>query len=159
MAEPGNLADGTGRTRVLGISTMLQGAPSFPGATVAQNLAIAAAVRGGRFGLGSRSSVEMVFDLFPELMPKQKATAGSLSGGERQMLALARAVCQDPKLILLDEPSFGLAIGVRYRVLEMLKKFRERSSCAVLMVEQDVSMIEGASRVYFMSSGKLERVR
>lgn len=69
------------------------------------------------------------------------------------------SICQDPKLILLDEPSFGLAIGVRYRVLEMLKKFRERSSCAVLMVEQDVSMIEGASRVYFMSSGKLERVR
>lgn len=139
----------------LGISTVPQGAPSFPGATVARNLQIAAGIRHA----GDRSAIPLVFELFPELVSRQQIRAGSLSGGERQMLALARAICQQPRLILLDEPSFGLAIGVRHRVIEMLAEYRQRSGCAVLIVEQDIRMIETASRVYFMASGKLERVR
>lgn len=139
----------------LGLSTVPQAAPAFPGLTVARNIEVAQSVCPDR----SADTLPFVLELFPELLPKRSALARTLSGGQRQMLALARAMSQRPRLILLDEPSFGLAVGVRKRVVDMLAQFRHHTGCGVLMVEQDVQMIQGAQRVYFMKSGQIEQVR
>lgn len=137
-----------------GISTVPQAAPAFMGLTVERNLEIAAGVRRREAG----TMLAIVLELFPELRPKQFSLARTLSGGQRQMLALARAMCQSPQVLLLDEPSFGLAVGVRRRVVEMLRRYRAQFGCSVLMVEQDVQMIDGADRVYFMNAGRIEKV-
>lgn len=139
----------------LGISTVPQGAAAFPGITVARNIEIALSASKA----ADAEAAELAISLFPELAPKWRLNAGTLSGGQRQMLAIARAIAQKPSLLLLDEPSFGLAVGVRQRVIAMLAEFRRRTGCAVLMAEQDVTMIEGAERIYFMSAGRLQQVR
>ena len=138
-----------------GISTVPQAAPAFPGMTVAGNIDVARSV----LSIDDGDDWTRVLELFPELHPKRQALAGTLSGGQRQMLALARAMSQSPSLLMLDEPSFGLAVGVRQRVVDMLETYRRQTRCSVLMAEQDVSMIKTADRVFFMRSGRLERVR
>lgn len=138
-----------------GISIVVQGAMAFSTLSIEQNLELALGVRTRP---GSANAMATALELFPELVAKRRAAASTLSGGQRQMLALARAVCQQPDLLLLDEPSFGLAVGVRQRVVDMLDTFRRKTGCAVLMAEQDLQMISGADRTYFMSAGRVERL-
>jgi branched-chain amino acid transport system ATP-binding protein len=139
----------------MGMSIVLQSAPAFPGMSVAQNIQVANAIRAD----AGPAAVEFVYRLFPELVSRPDALARTLSGGQRQMLALGRAMSQAPGLLILDEPSFGLAVGVRHRVVSMLAEFRARTGCGVLVVEQDVQMIRDAESVYFMTAGRLDRVR
>lgn len=139
----------------MGISAVPQSAPSFPGMSVSQNIRVANEVRHG----APPEARNAVYELFPELAERAGALARTLSGGQRQMLALGRAMSQRPELLILDEPSFGLAIGVRQRVVSMLAEFRLQTGCGVLVVEQDVQMVKDADAVYFMSAGVLDRLR
>jgi branched-chain amino acid transport system ATP-binding protein len=142
------------RSRVQrGIVAVLQGAPCFPSLTVGQNIDIAV-----RLVPATREFVDEILGSFPRLLERWDAQARTLSGGERQMLALARAIFLRPKVLLLDEPSFGLAIGARQRLVELLDDLRRKQGWSVLIVEQDVQLIRDAQTTYFMASGNLERV-
>lgn len=136
-----------------GVCAVLQGAPAFPRMSVDENLRV-----GARISTHAGIGVDEIYDLFPELAQRRRQLAHQLSGGERQMLALARTICTGPSLLLVDEPSFGLAVGVRYRLLSMVDDFRRRFGWTVFMAEQDVSMVSQASSIYYMASGRCERM-
>ncbi|HXG02433.1 MAG TPA: ABC transporter ATP-binding protein [Candidatus Binatia bacterium] len=134
----------------LGIGLVPQGRRIFAPLTVAENLTL-----GARTGDGAGWSVERVFSLFPRLRERARQSGGTLSGGEQQMLAVARALMTNPRLLLLDEPSEGLApLVVREigRVLVGLK----REGLSILLVEQNVPLaLRVADRVYVMSKGQI----
>ncbi len=121
----------------------------FPQLTVLENLELGAYARPE----GARQRLEMVFELFPRLAERRGQRAGTLSGGEQQMLAIARALMAQPKLLLLDEPSTGLAprlVAELYRRLETLR----RQGVTILLAEQQVGAALGlCSRVYVLKDG------
>ncbi|MFN3286642.1 MAG: ABC transporter ATP-binding protein, partial [bacterium] len=121
----------------------------FPQLTVLENLELGAYARPE----GARQRLEMVFELFPRLAERRAQRAGTLSGGEQQMLAIARALMAQPKLLLLDEPSTGLAprlVAELYRRLETLL----RQGVTILLAEQQVGAALGlCSRVYVLKDG------
>ncbi len=112
---------------------MPEGRGTFSELTVSENLRLGAYVRRGSL----RDDFRRVFDYFPWLDERGSQQAGTLSGGEQQMLALARAVMQRPKLLLLDEPSLGLAPLVVSEVFRIVKELNQREGTAVLLVEQN----------------------
>jgi branched-chain amino acid transport system ATP-binding protein len=138
----------------LGIAHVPEGRRIFPGLTVLENLEVAAAWRRlPRRQLQER--IEHVFDLFPNLRRRSGSRGWSLSGGEQQMLALGRAVVTSPKLLLLDEPSLGLAPNL---VQQMFQRVREinREGAAVLLVEQNVYLaMEVSTRAYVIENGEV----
>lgn len=139
-----------------GISLVPQGRQVFSDMTVADNLALGAYVR--RFT--DRSEIEqdreMVFDLFPVLSERSSQVAGTLSGGEQQMLAVGRALMSRPKLLLLDEPSMGLAPKVIQSIFKTLHRLHEQG-LTILLVEQDAKIaLESSDYGYVMKTGKVE---
>ena len=99
--------------------------------------------------------MKRVFELFPRLEERQNQLAGTLSGGERQMLAIGRALMSKPKLLLLDEPSFGLAPILVEQMFEMIEKINKQG-VTVLLVEQNVrAALELASRAYVIENGRI----
>lgn len=129
------------RTRV---GTVLEGRSAFGSLTVRQNLGLAGADPGE------------AFELFPELTPKASVRAGVLSGGEQQMLALARALGRHPAVLLIDELSFGLAPAVCERILGRLRAVAEATSVAVLLVEQHIHYAASVvDRALIMNEGLL----
>ncbi len=106
-----------------------------------------------------KSDVDEVFAIFPQLERRAQSKAGLLSGGERQMLALAVAFCMHPKLLLVDELSLGLAPAAIARLTAALKEYQKRTGVAILLVEQNVSAaMELADRIYILEAGRVERV-
>lgn len=138
-----------------GISMVPQGRQVFSDMTVAENLSLGAYVR--RFS--DRGEVEqdrrMVYELFPVLEDRKKQLAGTLSGGEQQMLAVGRALMSRPKLLLLDEPSMGLAPKVIQSIFKTLFKLHEQG-LTILLIEQDAKIaLETADYGYVMKTGKV----
>jgi branched-chain amino acid transport system ATP-binding protein len=136
-----------------GISHCPEGRRVFPYMTVRENLEMGAFVR--RDGGGVREDLDRVLDLFPILRERLSQVAGTLSGGEQQMLAIGRGLMSRPRLILFDEPSLGLAPTIVEKVLEIVAEIRERGT-TVLMVEQNAHLaLKIADRGYVLETGRI----
>lgn len=137
-----------------GVSFVPQGRRVFNHLTVEENLEIGAFVVNDKKELKRR--IVEVMDIFPILKQKQKVKAGALSGGEQQMLALARGLMTDPKVLLLDEPSLGLAPKIVKEVFAKIKEINERHNTAILVVEHNIkSILDIAKRAYILDKGKI----
>jgi branched-chain amino acid transport system ATP-binding protein len=138
----------------LGIAHVPQGRGTFVSQTVEENLKIGAMSR--RYRAGISSDIERVYGYFPRLKERRKQQAGTLSGGEQQMLALARALMLRPKLLLLDEPSFGLAPRIVRELFEILCTLNQAEKVSMLLVEQNASLaLDLADRAYLIETGRL----
>lgn len=137
-----------------GILHFLQGGQVFPSLTVKENLEI-----GGR-ELNSQEqerALQRIIDIFPELKQFFKRRVGLLSGGQRQMLALGTVLMQQPKLLLLDEPSAGLAPNLSKELMERVKEINQSFKTTILLVEQNVRQaLELSQRVYVLVNGKVQ---
>ena len=136
-----------------GIAHVPEGRRVFPRLTVADNLRMGAFQPRARAAFAE--SLARVYDLFPVLRERERQPAGSLSGGEQQMLALGRALMSRPKLILLDEPSMGLAPVLVLRLFELIRRVREEGY-TILVVEQNVrQVLRLVDRAYLLEVGRI----
>ncbi len=137
----------------LGIAHVPENRRLFPRLTVEENLKMGAFMPEARARFAERLAV--VFDLFPRLKERRTQLAGTMSGGEQQMCAIGRALMSDPKLLLLDEPSAGLAPVVVQQVFELVKRIRS-SGLTVLIVEQNVQQVlRVVDRAYLLEAGTI----
>ena len=100
--------------------------------------------------------LDFVFDIFPRLDERRKQRAGTLSGGEQQMLAIARALMSSPKLLLLDEPSLGLAPKIKTRIFEAIMQIKDEGTTTLLVEQDAVLAMEVADNIYVLEEGKIE---
>jgi branched-chain amino acid transport system ATP-binding protein len=134
-----------------GLAMVPEGRGVFARMTVTENLQMGAFVRRDKDGV--KRDLDEMFALFPRLKERAKQLAGTLSGGEQQMLAMARALMSQPKLLLLDEPSMGLAPIMVEKVFEVIRSVAQRK-VPMLLVEQNARLaLEAAHRAYVMESG------
>ena len=135
-----------------GLVMVPEGRGIFPQLSVQENLAMGAYARGGA---GTAMDLESQFQTFPRLKERRSQTAGTLSGGEQQMLAIGRALMARPKLLLLDEPSMGLAPRLVAKIFEIVREIA-RQGVTILLVEQNARLaLEVAARGYVMESGNI----
>jgi branched-chain amino acid transport system ATP-binding protein len=138
----------------LGVAQSPEGRKIFPRLTVLENLEIGAFVRDDRDGIAR--DLDRVFSLFPILGERRAQPGGTLSGGEQQMLAVGRAMMSRPKLLLLDEPSLGLAPLIVKRIFEVIQELNRESGVTVLLVEQNARMaLKLAHRGYVLETGEI----
>jgi branched-chain amino acid transport system ATP-binding protein len=136
-----------------GISLSPEGRHIFPRMTVRENLDLGAYLRKDSNGI--RSDLDRVFDLFPRLKEREKQKAGTMSGGEQQMLAIGRAMMAQPRLLLLDEPGMGLAPILVERIYETVQEIN-RQGVTILLVEQNANAaLETAQRGYVLEVGEV----
>ena len=136
-----------------GIAHVPEGRRLFPRLTVAENLKMGAYLAPARAAF--RENLERVYGLFPVLADRQRQRAGSLSGGEQQMLAIGRALMSRPQLILLDEPSMGLAPVMVLRLFDLIRRVREEGY-TILIVEQNVRQaLKLVDRAYLLEVGRI----
>jgi branched-chain amino acid transport system ATP-binding protein len=134
-----------------GIALVPEGRGVFPQLTIEENLAMGAYTRSDRAAIAS--DAERVFALFPRLKERRRQTAGTMSGGEQQMLAIGRALMSRPRLLLLDEPSMGLAPIMVDRIFEVIRLIASEG-VTMLLVEQNARLaLEASRRAYVLESG------
>src|SRR5437763_2679266 len=137
----------------LGISLSPEGRHCFPRMSAQENLDLGAYLRNDRNGVSEDQ--ERVFELFPRLKERQKQKAGTMSGGEQQMLAIGRALMARPRLLMLDEPSMGIAPILVQRIYETIKEIN-RQGVAILLVEQNANYaLEVSARGYVLETGEV----
>ena len=138
----------------LGIAHVPEGRGTFLRVTVEENLQLGAMTRRDRAGIAG--DIEQVYEHFPRLRERRTQQAGTLSGGEQQMLAVGRALMLRPKLLLLDEPSFGLAPMIVEELFAILRRVNEETGVAMLIVEQNaVLALELAEHAYLLETGRI----
>ena len=136
-----------------GISQVPEGRRVFANMSVEENLDLGAYLRKDRDGI--KKDMERVYELFPRLLERKNQSAGTLSGGEQQMLAMGRAIMAKPKLLLLDEPSMGLAPLMVQTIFRIIKEINEAGT-TVLLVEQNAHMaLSIVQRAYVIETGKV----
>ncbi len=137
----------------IGMTMVLEGRHLFPNMTVEENLTLGAYTKRGEESM--TETLELVYSLFPILKERSKQKAGTLSGGEQQMLAIARALMTNPELILMDEPSQGLAPKLVGELFETIAKLRDEG-LTILLVEQNVfASLEISDYVYVLNEGMI----
>jgi branched-chain amino acid transport system ATP-binding protein len=138
----------------LGIAHVPEGRGTFVRLTVEENLQLGAITRGNKAEIAA--DVERVFGYFPRLRERYRQQAGTLSGGEQQMLAIGRAMMLRPKLMLLDEPSFGLAPLIVQEVFSILKQMNQREKMSIFLVEQNAALaLDLADQAYLLETGRV----
>lgn len=137
-----------------GISQVPEGRRIFPNLSVAENLDMGAYLR--RDSEGIATDIEEVFSLFPRLAERKNQLGGTLSGGEQQMLAISRALMARPDILLLDEPSLGLAPLVVQHIFEIITKINQSRGTTIFLVEQNANMaLKIADRGYVLQNGEI----
>jgi branched-chain amino acid transport system ATP-binding protein len=138
----------------MGISQVPEGRRIFPYLTVLENLDMGAFLRDDKPEI--KTDLDYIFELFPILAERRHQAGGTLSGGEQQMLAISRALMARPRLLLLDEPSLGLAPLVVKRIFEIVKKINSENNTTVFLVEQNANLaLKTAHRGYVMENGRI----
>jgi branched-chain amino acid transport system ATP-binding protein len=138
----------------LGIAHVPEGRGTFPRVTVEENLQLGAISRRDRAGIAT--DIERVYGHFPRLKERRAQQAGMLSGGEQQMLAVGRALMLRPRLMLLDEPSFGLAPMIVEELFAILRDVNRETGVAMLIVEQNAALaLELAEHAYLLETGRV----
>lgn len=141
------------RTVRRGIALVLEGRHVFSGLTVLENLKLGATIR--RDTAEVASDIDSYFEIFPILLERRNEPAGRLSGGEQQMLVIARALLSRPALLMLDEPSLGLAPQITDRIYQIISDIRA-SGVTVLVVEQSAERaVKAADRIYVLNGGRV----
>ncbi len=138
----------------MGIIQVPEGRHIFPGLTVQENLDMGALLRRDKEEIGK--DLDYVFELFPILKDRKSQAGGTLSGGEQQMLAISRALMAQPKLLLMDEPSLGLAPLLVQQIFEIIRKINTESGTTIFLVEQNANLaLKIADRGYVMETGRI----
>lgn len=137
-----------------GITMVPEGRRIFPNLTVRENLEI------GGFSLKDKNTYNEIFDfvldLFPRLKERLNQYAGTLSGGEQQMLAIGRALMSNPKVLLLDEPSMGLSPKITGEIFELIKNINKEKKITIILVEQNAKLaLEYSNKAYVLETGKI----
>jgi branched-chain amino acid transport system ATP-binding protein len=139
----------------IGLTLVPEGKHLFPGMTVFENLIMGSYRAEAR--RHRKESLELVHSLFPILQEREKQLAGSLSGGQQQMVTIARALMTKPRMIMLDEPSQGLAPKLVGEVFEAIEKLKEEVGLTILLVEQNAAAsLDAADYVYIMHEGRIK---
>lgn len=137
----------------MGISQSPEGRGVFPQLTVTENLEMGAYLRKDRAEI--KKDMEYSFELFPRLFERKNQLAGTMSGGEQQMLSICRALMSKPKILLLDEPSLGLAPLIVAQIFDIIKKLN-KEGMTILLVEQNATMaLKVSHRAYVLETGKI----
>ena len=138
----------------LGISQVPEGRRIFPFLTVMENLDMGALLRKDTAEI--KRDLDYVFDLFPILAQRRNQLGETLSGGEQQMLAISRAIMSRPRLLLLDEPSLGLAPIVTRQIFDIIRKINQENNTTIFLVEQNANLaLHAAHRGYVMETGRI----
>jgi branched-chain amino acid transport system ATP-binding protein len=138
----------------LGVAHVPDGRGTFAHLTTEENLRLGAYTRKDRGSV--EADLERMYGYFPRLAERRRQQAGTLSGGEQQMLAVSRALMLSPKLMLLDEPSFGLAPLIVGELFDILRRINEREHVSMFLVEQNAAMaLELAGRAYLLETGRV----
>jgi branched-chain amino acid transport system ATP-binding protein len=137
-----------------GIAHSPEGRGVFPNLTVLENLELGAYIRKDKAGI--KKDLDHCYELFPRVRERLAQKAGTLSGGEQQMLAMCRALMAKPKLLMLDEPSLGLAPLIVAQIFDIVKKVNKEEGVTVLLVEQNARMaLKVSHRAYVVETGKI----
>jgi branched-chain amino acid transport system ATP-binding protein len=138
----------------LGICQVPEGRRIFPFLTVAENLDMGAFLRKDKENI--KRDIDYIYELFPILAERRNQAGGTLSGGEQQMLAISRALMAKPRLLLLDEPSLGLAPIIVKRIFDIIRKINTESKTTIFLVEQNANLaLKVAHRGYVMETGQV----